>query len=102
MPELVRALRFLALEGRLRARQGGLPLLLLGMVVVTALYLPPADAAYLTLSVDGQRGAYGWAWVGLVTGVLGALGFSLTAFFLTGRAPQRDAASGTWALLTAS
>lgn len=102
MPELMRALRFLTLEGRLRARQGGLPLLLLGMVVVTALYLPPADAAYLTLSVDGQRGAYSWAWVGLVTGVLGALAFSLTAFFLTGRAPQRDAASGTWAPLTAS
>ena len=43
--------------------------------------------------VAGQRGAYSWAWVGLVTGVLGALAFSLAGFFLTGRAPQRDAAA---------
>ncbi|MBZ9751529.1 hypothetical protein K7W42_11705 [Deinococcus sp. HMF7604] len=99
MPDL---LRLLALELRLRARQGGLPLLVLGMVVVTALYLPARDAAYLTLSVDGQRGAYSWAWVGLVTGILGALAFSLAAFFLVGRRPQRDAAAGVWPVLTAS
>ncbi|NTY00232.1 hypothetical protein [Deinococcus sp. JMULE3] len=94
--------RFLILEVRLRARQRGLPLLLLGMVIVAALYLPPADATYLTLSVNGQRGAYDWAWVGLVTGVLGALAFSLAGFFLTGRAPQRDAAAGTLAMLNAA
>ncbi|GGL10567.1 hypothetical protein [Deinococcus radiotolerans] len=94
--------RFLTLEARLRLRQGGLPLLLLAMVVVTALYLPARDAAYLTLSVNGQRGAYSWAWVGLVTGVLGALAFSLAGLFLVGRAPQRDAANGSWALLATS
>lgn len=56
-------------------------LIMLGlMVAVTYLFVPPLGAAYITIDLDGYRGAYNSAWIGgsvamLVAGYLGPLAF---------------------------
>jgi hypothetical protein len=74
-----------------RARRKGFFVAVLAMVVLATLYLPAREASYLTLSVGGDvRGAYDSEWLGTVVAVLGALVFSLPAFYLVKDAVERD------------
>jgi hypothetical protein len=87
-----RALYRLALADSLeRVRRKSFFVAALAMVVLATLYLPARDASYLTLSVGGSvRGAYDSEWIGTVVAVLGALVFSLPAFYLVKDTIQHD------------
>lgn len=76
-------------DWRNRTRQRSF-LPVLGLVLLATIYfLPPADASYSTLSVNGLRGLYTSAYVGAVAGTLVAFLLGIIGFF-TGAATNFD------------
>jgi hypothetical protein len=74
--------RLAALDVRGRLRAPGALLSLGLMVALAALYLPEHAAPYVTLSVNGARGLYDSAWVGVTVALLGTFAFPLVGFML--------------------
>ncbi|WP_019011960.1 hypothetical protein [Deinococcus aquatilis] len=81
-------LALLDVRGRLRAPGA---LLAVGlMVALAALYLPEHTAPYVTLSVNGARGVYASAWVGVTVALLGTFAFPLVGFLLVRAALETE------------
>ena len=57
---------------------------------LTYLFVPPAEADYLTVSLGGVRGIYNSPWVGTMFGVAISVVVSLFAFYLVKNAVDRD------------
>ncbi len=60
------------------------------LLFVAYLYLPPADAGYLTMGMGNYRGVYNSAWIGGAMGLLCSVLLSLPAFYLVKNAIERD------------
>lgn len=90
--------RLSLLDVRSRLRSPGSLLALGLMVALTALYLPEHAAPYVTLSVNGARGLYASAWVGVTVALLGTFAFPLLGFLLVRAAleTERRWGAGRW------
>ena len=77
-----------------RARRYSTLIILAITIGLTALYLPPIDADYVTFSMDGYRGIYNSAWVGATVTVLTVILMSFAGFYLVKNAITRDRHTG--------
>jgi hypothetical protein len=78
-------------------------LMILGVVVFLAYsYLPPADAGYVTFSMNGYRGIYNSAWVGGTVTVFCVLTLSFGGFYLVKSAITLDRRTGVGQIIAAT
>ena len=63
-----------------RTRQQSFVVTLLGMSVLTLLFFPPPDAHYQTLVINGYRGIYNSAWLGMCLAMLNVLFLPIICF----------------------
>jgi hypothetical protein len=78
-------------------------LLLLGCTIGIGTFLvPPLDASYVTLDLDGYRGIYNSAWVGSLVAMLAAVSLWFFGFYLVNNAIQRDRRTGVGQILAAT
>lgn len=98
----MRSLRLASADLKDRLRSPYVILALLVMVVLTSYYLPEKSASYVTLIAMNTRGIYNSAWVGVVVAILGAMLFTLPAFYLVKNALERDHRLGVWQLVFSS
>ena len=78
-------------------------LIILGVAVFLAYsYLPPADAEYVTFSMNGYRGIYNSAWVGSTITVFCVLTLSLGGFYLVKSAITLDRRTGVGQIIAAT
>lgn len=98
--------RFLAIllaDLRERTRSLRFWIVLTGVMVGSWACFPPPSAHYLTVSlVDGQRGAYSSAWIGMVLGMEFCTLLSLIGFYLVRGTLARDIDTRVWQLLVAT
>lgn len=76
------------------------------LVMLVYVYVPPANAAYVTFSVGsvaegstGYRGIYNSAWVGSTVATLTTIFLSLIGFFLLKNTVERDTETGVGQIL---
>src|SRR3546814_13772360 len=63
---------------------------------------PAFDAGYVTMSIDGMRGRYSSAWIGMIEAMIYSATLSLFGFFLVRGTLVRDFETHTWQLLVAT
>lgn len=73
-----------------------------GVAVGGYSYVPPADANYLTLNLDGHRGVYNSAWIGAMVAIAASLTLSLAGFYLVKETIKRDEETGVGQILAAT
>jgi hypothetical protein len=73
-----------------RIRQPSFLALLAITMYLTYLFVPPAEADFLTVSLGGSRGIYNSPWVGTMFGIAVSVLLSLFAFYLVKNAVERD------------
>lgn len=70
-------------------------LITLGLTIfIGYLFVPPADAKYVTLGLGTYRGVYNSAWIGSVVSLLTTTLLSLPGFYLVKNAIERDRQTG--------
>ena len=89
-----------------RVRRYNFLVSLVVLIVLVYVYLPPADASYVTFSVGsvaegntGYRGIYNSAWVGSIVATLTTIFLSLIGFFLLKNTVERDIETGVGQIL---
>lgn len=85
-----------------RSRTYAFAVTLLVMVWATNVFIPPLDSNYTTVDIQGHRGVYGSAWLGVQLSMLVNSFFGLIGFYLVKSAVDRDRRSGVGQLLAAS
>ncbi|MEW6983968.1 hypothetical protein AAD001_15050 [Colwelliaceae bacterium 6471] len=85
-----------------RTRQQSFAVSLLAMVVLTLLFFPAPDAQYQTLVLNGYRGIYNSAWLGVCLAMLNVLFLPLICFYLVKNALELDRQSQTSELIAAT
>lgn len=85
-----------------RTRQQSFVVTLLAMAVLTLLFFPAPDAYYQTLVINGYRGIYNSAWLGICLAMLNALFLPLICFYLVKSALELDRKSKTSELIAAT
>ena len=85
-----------------RTRQQSFVVTLLAMSVLTLLFFPSPDADYQTLVINGYRGIYNSAWLGLCLAMLNVLFLPLICFYLVKNALELDRQSMTCELIAAT
>ncbi|TGE84764.1 hypothetical protein C7Y70_04245 [Pseudoalteromonas sp. KS88] len=85
-----------------RTRQQRFIVTLLLMSVLTLLYFPPPDAQYQTLVINGYRGIYNSAWIGLCLAMLNVMFLPIICFYLVKNALELDRQSHTCELIAAT
>lgn len=88
------------LRQRLRAPRTWL--VIVGLAALMWWCLPPLEAHYLTMSIDGSRGRYSSAWIGMIEALIYSMALSLFGFFLVRGTLVRDFETRTWRLLVAT
>ncbi|MCJ0824510.1 hypothetical protein MQC88_00805 [Luteimonas sp. 50] len=63
---------------------------------------PATEAQYLTVSIDGMRGRYSSAWIGMIEALIYSSMLSLFGFFLVRGTLVRDFETRAWQLLVAT
>jgi hypothetical protein len=63
---------------------------------------PAYDSHYVTMSIDGMRGRYSSAWIGMIVALIYTASLSLFGFFLVRGSLVRDFETRTWQLLVAT
>lgn len=87
---------------RQRTRNQRFIVILLAMSLLTLIYFPAGDAGYNTLTVNGARGIYNSAWVGLCLGLLNVTFLPLICFYFVKNAIALDREAKTAELIAAS
>ncbi|WNS42534.1 Tat pathway signal protein [Paenibacillus sp. MMS20-IR301] len=78
-------------------------MVILGITVLAAYYfVPPAEAGYTVLYLDGYRGIYNSAWIGGSVAVSTTLLLSLLGFYLVKNSIRRDEITGVGQIIAAS
>jgi len=78
-------------------------LALIGVTVcLTYLFVPPADAEYVTVALGTRRGIYNAAWVGTMFGMAATVLLSLIAFYVVKNTLDRDHRTGVGRLVAAT
>jgi len=85
-----------------RSRQQSFVVTLLAMSVLTLLFFPTPDAHYQTLVINGYRGIYNSAWIGICLAMLNVLFLPLICFYLVKNALELDRTSMTCELIAAT
>ena len=85
-----------------RTRQQSFVVTLLAMSVLTLLFFPSPDAHYQTLVINGYRGIYNSAWLGICLAMLNVLFLPLICFYLVKNALELDRQSMTGELIAAT
>ncbi|WP_351008460.1 hypothetical protein [Shewanella sp. S1-58-MNA-CIBAN-0166] len=85
-----------------RTRQQSFVVTLLAMSVLTLLFFPSPDAHYQTLVINGYRGIYNSAWLGICLAMLNVLFLPLICFYLVKNALELDRKSMTCELIAAT
>ncbi|MBA6391570.1 hypothetical protein H4J38_12415 [Colwellia sp. BRX10-3] len=85
-----------------RTRQQSFVVTLLAMSVLTLLFFPSPDAYYQTLVINGYRGIYNSAWLGMCLAMLNVLFLPVICFYLVKNALELDRQSMTCELIAAT
>jgi len=85
-----------------RTRQQSFVVTLLAMSVLTLLFFPSPDAHYQTLVINGYRGIYNSAWLGVCLAMLNVLFLPIICFYLVKNALELDRQSMTGELIAAT
>ncbi len=85
-----------------RTRQQSFVVTLMAMSVLTLLFFPSPDAQYQTLVINGYRGIYNSAWLGICLAMLNVLFLPLICFYLVKNALELDRQSMTGELIAAT
>lgn len=85
-----------------RTRQQSFVVTLLAMSVLTLLFFPSPDAHYQTLVINGYRGIYNSAWIGICLAMLNVLFLPIICFYLVKNALELDRQSMTSELIAAT
>lgn len=85
-----------------RTRQQSFVVTLLAMSVLTLLFFPAPDAHYQTLVINGYRGIYNSAWLGVCLAMLNVLFLPLICFYLVKNALELDRQSMASELIAAT
>ena len=85
-----------------RTRQQSFVVTLLAMSVLTLLFFPSPDAHYQTLVINGYRGIYNSAWLGICLAMLNVLFLPIICFYLVKNALELDRQSMTAELIAAT
>ena len=85
-----------------RTRQQSFVVTLLAMSVLTLLFFPAPDAHYQTLVINGYRGIYNSAWLGICLAMLNVLFLPIICFYLVKNALELDRQSMTSELIAAT
>ena len=85
-----------------RTRQQSFVVTLLAMSVLTLLFFPAPDAHYQTLVINGYRGIYNSAWIGICLAMLNVLFLPIICFYLVKNAIELDRQSMTSELIAAT
>jgi ABC-type transport system involved in multi-copper enzyme maturation permease subunit len=86
-------------DARQRVRTFATLLIVAFALQIGYLFVPDANAPYVTVDLDGWRGLYDSNWMGAATALLIVTLYPLAGFFLVRPAMKRDAALGTLDLL---
>lgn len=73
-----------------RTRSYSFLITLAATVYIAYLFLPPTDASYTTLSVDGFKGAYNSAWVGHISAIMTTMILAFCGFPLVNNSIKKD------------
>jgi hypothetical protein len=82
-----------------RTRNSGFVVTLVIILAAASLGLPASNTSYATVDLDGHRGIYDSAWVGVSVSLLTSLFLSLIGFYLVKNALERDRRSGVGLVL---
>ncbi|AOW76130.1 hypothetical protein A3Q34_04230 [Colwellia sp. PAMC 20917] len=85
-----------------RTRQQSFVVTLLAMSVLTLLFFPSLDAQYQTLIINGYRGLYNSAWLGVCLAMLNVLFLPIICFYLIKNGLELDRKSMTCELIAAT
>jgi hypothetical protein len=85
-----------------RTRQQSYIAALLAMSVLTLLFFPSPDAQYQTLVINGYRGIYNSAWLGVCLAMLNVMFLPIICFYLVKNALELDRQSMTCELIAAT
>ena len=85
-----------------RTRQQSFVVTLLAMSTLTLLFFPSPDAHYQTLVINGYRGIYNSAWLGICLAMLNVLFLPIICFYLVKNALELDRRSMTSELIAAT
>ena len=78
-------------------------LVILGLTLLAAYYfVPPGEAGYATLYLDGYRGIYNSAWIGSSVAISTTLLLALFGFYLVKNSIQRDEITGVGQIIASS
>lgn len=89
-------------EFKQRTRQQSYIVTLLAMSALTFLFFPSPDAEYQTLVLNGYRGIYNSAWIGICLAMLNVLLLPIICFYLVKNAIALDMHSKTCELIAAT
>jgi hypothetical protein len=85
-----------------RIRRPSFLALLAITMYLTYLFVPPAEADFLTVSLGGSRGIYNSPWVGTMFGIAVSVLLSLFAFYVVKNAVERDRRTNVGQILAAT
>ncbi|ETT54276.1 Tat pathway signal protein [Paenibacillus sp. FSL P4-0338] len=85
-----------------RIRQNSLLVILFVTLLAAYIFVPPVDAGYVTLNLDGYRGIYNSAWIGSSVAISTTLLLSLLGFYLVKNCIQRDESTGVGQIIASS
>ena len=88
------------LRQRLRAPRTWV--VIVGLAAAMWWCFPAFETHYLTVSIDGMRGRYSSAWIGMIEALIYSATLSLFGFFLVRGTLVRDFETRTWQLLVAT
>lgn len=73
-----------------------------GLAALAWWCFPALETHYLTVSIDGTRGRYSSAWIGMIVALIYSMALSLFGFFLVRGTLVRDFETRAWQLLVAT
>ena len=92
----------LAADVRQRLRAPQTWLVMAGLAALMWWCFPALESRYLTVSIDGMRGRYNSAWIGMIVALIYSMALSLFGFFLVRGTLVRDFETRAWQLLVAT
>ena len=92
----------LAADLRQRLRAPRTWVVMAGLAALMWWCFPALETHYLTVSIDGMRGRYSSAWIGMIEGLIYSMTLSLFGFFLVRGTLVRDFETRAWQLLVAT
>ena len=87
---------------RQRTRQFSFILTLAAAIYISFLYVPPASASYVTMSLGPIRGIYNSAWMGIMFAMVIATTLPMIVFYLVNNSINRDRHTGVGQIIAAT